>query len=268
MVNDDGSIDWLNMSAAERIAPTKALYAVLGVIAKNMGINIESHITMALGDVTERGADYASNFRKGKIAAAKALTIHRYLEENHFHWGQIVAPELFQVNPKSAWENFVETKAQSGMLKIHRSKFVKPSRDHESSDEEVKYIIAEFGMRSKYIQKPDATIRLGQDYWFELQSNIDGYCVAFESCFEEWQSIPLGSDERRLRVKVGQGTQFLPRDAQGNPIELVEIDHGGTHRFVFIVSPDRNLTTGKREILKFYATNSDVEVHIITVRFV
>ena len=53
-----------------------------------------------------------------ELAAPKAQTIHRYLEQNHFELARVAAPELFQVNPRTAWELFLDAHRVEGGLRI------------------------------------------------------------------------------------------------------------------------------------------------------
>jgi hypothetical protein len=255
MEDSDGEIDWLNMSAAERIEPIKALFVAMRKVSITTGRHIDLLLDDALGEAQSRGTDYESNFRKGKIAAMKAMMIHQWLEYNHFEEAKNatknIQTNLFQINPKSAWDSFVEDRAITGKLgAIPLTKQMG------------------IAQRSKEVRKSVTTIRLGQDYCFELDSGLDGHCVAFEGYQGQWHPLPLGADTRRLRLEVQQGVQRLPRDAKGNPIALVELDDGGEHQIVVVVATDKAMPTDRREILKLDARAISFEVHRVSVTFV
>lgn len=222
-VSNPDEFDWMQASRQERIEPSKALYRVLRAVANVTGDHIDILMDQAFGETVTLGTDYISNFRRGNIAAGRAMTIHRWLEQNHFDVAQAVAPELFQFNPKSAWEQFVENYANVDGLRIIPMK-------------------REMGIlsRARNALKTVTKLRLGQCFCFELDSPINGTVVAFEECKGKWHPLPLGADERRIRVPVSVGVQMLPSDEAGNPIELEEVHDTGQHQYVFVVSEEKD----------------------------
>ncbi len=250
MDDDSGEIDWLNMPRAERIELTKALYKAARYVVQVTGENIEILIDHALGAPQKHGTDYDSNFRKGEIAAAKAMLIHRYLEENHCDLARKTAPDLFQTNPKSAWEQLLERHTVAEGLKIV------PFKENMG-----------IVRRAAKLTSTTQALRLGQRFCLELTADAEGYAVAFQGYRGEWYAVPLGTDERRLRVSVKPGPQWLPRDADEQPIPLAEEDDAGASSFVVITSPEKTLPTDQRGLIN-HARNNDIFVYRADVRFV
>ncbi len=248
MNNKYEDLDWMVLSAADRIEPTKLLYKALRAVSDITGREVDLLMDDAYGEPNTTSPHYASNFRRGNIAAGKAMMIHHWLEQNHFDTAQIASPALFQINPKSAWDSFVEAHAITGKLSVIP-------------------LIKRMGIaqRSSEARKSATTIRLGQDYCFELDSGFLGHCVAFECYQGQWHPLPLGADTRRLRTSVHQGLQLLPCDSKGDPIALVELSDGGEHQFVCVVSEDSTLPTDRQGLLK---KKDDIDLHSVAVRFV
>ena len=110
------------------------------------------------------GTDYLSNFRRGNIAAGKAMMIHQWLSENQFEIAQKAAPDLFQFNPKSEWDQFVEHHAIVGKLRIRRL------------DKNMGLI-----ERDDQVNPIGETLRLTQRFCFELETEITGVALAMYS---------------------------------------------------------------------------------------
>ncbi|WVX47999.1 hypothetical protein ROLI_010760 [Roseobacter fucihabitans] len=239
----------MKASRQERTEPSKALYRALRAVSDVTGEHIDILMDQAFGETATLGTDYISNFRRGNIAAGRAMMIHRWLEQNHFDVAQNASPTLFQVNPKSVWELFVEQHAKKAGLRIIPMK-------------------REMGIlsRTKSAPKTVETLQLGQCFCFELDSPHDGVVVAFEKCKSDWHPLPLGADERRLRALVSEGAQFLPRDDAGKLIELEELQDTGQHQYVFVVSPNNTAPISMKDIAQ--TSYGEACVFIITVRFV
>lgn len=242
MGSDDGEIDWLGLPKAEKEAATKKLYKTLSAVASATDQTIDAMVIAALP--TEPGSDYRSNFRRGNIAAAKAQLIHRHLEEHHFDLAQQFEPSLFQTNPKSAWEQFLDAHTVVGGLRVVPHAQMGIARREAPNDADA-----------------ITTLRLGQDFVLELTAPHAGFAIAFEEFQSHWHPLPLGADERRLRVRINDGVTTLPKNTNGAPIPLSEHDDTGLHRFVVIVSPRSGLPTDQGEIMRFVeSANSAVSV--------
>ena len=251
MDENSGDIDWLRLSKAERVPLTKDLYLAVSGVADATDVTILQLIDTAFVGLPAVGTDYASNFRRGNVSAAKAMLMHRWLEENHFDLAQKLVPDLFQTNPKSAWARFVDENATNGKLRIVQLK-------------------SEAGLIERDDQAVPVgdTIRLTQRFCFELTTEIRGAALAFQKYEGQWHSLPLGADSRNLKGTVSENPQLLPRDSEGNPIGLRENNDAGDHQFVLIVFQNRALPTDMKKIAQLSAKNEQFEVHRIAVKFV
>jgi hypothetical protein len=251
MDENSGEIDWLRLSKSKRVPLTKDLYLAVSGVADAIDVTILELIDTAFAGLPAVGTDYSSNFRRGNVSAAKAMLMHRWLEENHFELAQKLAPELFQTNPKSAWDRFIDANAIVGKLHIVQLK-------------------SEAGLieRDDHAVPVGDTIRLTQRFCFELRTEIRGSALAFQKYEGQWHSLPLGADSRNLKGTVSASPQLLPRDGQGNPIGLRENNDAGHHEFGIIVSDDRTLPTDMKKIARLTLSTARFEVHRITVKFV
>ncbi|MDW3181634.1 hypothetical protein [Roseobacter sp.] len=247
IIENPDEFDWMKASRQKRIEPSKALYRALRAVSDVTGEHIDILMDQAFGETVTLGTDYISNFRRGNIAAGRAMMIHCWLEQNHFDVAKEATPELFRVNPKSAWELFVEKHAKTDGLRIIPMK-------------------RQMGILSRARNAPKIVkkLRLGQCFCFELDSPINGTVVAFEEYRGKWHPLPLGADERRLRVLVNERVQMLPRDEVGNPIELEELHDTGQHQYVFVISTDKDIPITMKGIAH---TSSETCVFITIVQF-
>ena len=239
------------MSGAERLEPTKALYRAFVTVAEHNGINADLMLDKALGEAQERGIDYASNFRAGKISKVRARAIHLWLAQNHFEMVQAIAPELFPYRPVSAFQEFIDDDAVVGKLRVVRASATMGLV--ERSDE-----------KRKHVQ----TLRLSEEFCFEIETEIAGIALAFQCYQDVWHPLPLGADMKRLKADITAGVMVLPKTAGGKPIALQENNDAGNHQFAIIVSENRSVPYEPDELIKAIRSEGFFEAHIVDVRFV
>lgn len=244
-------IDWVSMSGAERLEPTKALYRAFITVAEHNGINADLMLDRALGEAQERGIDYASNFRAGKISKVRAKAIHLWLAQNYFEMAKATAPDLFPYRPVSAFQHFIDKEAIVGKLRV--IKISKTLGLIERSDE-----------KRKHVQ----TLRLSEKFCFEIDTEITGVALAFQCYQDVWHPLPIGADKKRLKADITAGTVFLPKAVDGKSIPLEENNDAGNHQFTIIVSENRNLPQSADELVKAIRLDHPYEVYIVDVRFV
>jgi hypothetical protein len=117
----------------------------------------------ALGRKALMGTDYMSTFRRGKIRKSYAKLIHGWIAGNCIEIANNIAPNLFPRPHTDAWTLYLAEHAIHGKLRIAR-----------------------FGrntmglvQRKKDLPKPDEVLKLGEEFCFHLDSDIEGYAVAF-----------------------------------------------------------------------------------------
>ncbi|MEP1610529.1 MAG: hypothetical protein ABJL72_01265 [Roseobacter sp.] len=247
-MNDD--INWDRLSKEERAPLNLALFRAISGVADLTGVTIRTLVDQALAGFPAVGTDYESNFRRGNISAAKAMLMHRWLEEYHFDLAKTFAPELFQMNSKRAWDRFLDSRSVDSGLRIVQM--------------EDKFGIVQ---RADKVREVSKALRFGDEFCLELISDRFGHAIAFQCYRGKYHPLALGGDERRLRITITDGVQLLPRDLEGQPNPLVEMDDAGDHRFVVITSPDKNLPTDQRSLASRFE-DEGLQVFQTDVRFV
>lgn len=250
MTEKYGDIDWLNLRGDDGIQKTKALYRAFIDVDKRSGVTGDALLFQILGDAGTGGLDYMRNFRAGKIAKFKAEMIHHWLTKNHFEMARTAAPDLFPHPAKDAFQEFIDTHAVTGKLRVIRFR-------NEMG------IVQRSNDKREYVE----TLRLSEKFCFELNTEINGVALAFQRYQGKWYPLPLGSDQRRFHASVEQGTNQLPRADDGSPISLEENDDAGSHQFAVVVSTDRRLTEDIM-VPSLTLDGDEFEVHLISVRFV
>lgn len=210
-------IDWLKASEDQR----KQLYVTTRAVADASNTTVEEIMDAALGRKALMGTDYMSTFRRGKIRKSYAKLIHGWIADNHIEIANNIAPDLFPLSHTNAWEQYLAEHAIHGKLRIAR--FGRQSMG--------------LVQRKKKQPKPDEVLKLGEEFCFHLDSDLDGYAVAFQRYQGSMYPLPLGPNgELQIQVQVGQ--QFLPVNADGHPERLSEEVDLGHHRFIVVVETD------------------------------
>ena len=250
MAGFEDEIDWSTLDSATRADHVRRLFPIVKHIAAKRREKIGEVLATALGPMAPGKPDDLSNFRSGRISVAKAERLHRYLAENHFAEANMVEPSLFPVRSVSAWETFLIDRATTGGLKLIREKEGRGVVQREGSFEEA-----------------GCLLRLSEYFCFELTSPHAGVAIAFQNIRQEWHAVPLGADERKLKVRIAKGPQFLPCHGDGMPIYIAERDHIGEHRFVFVTSPHAEMPSETTAILRWQHRGT-CQAYSLTVRFV
>lgn len=208
------NIDWLTASKEDRAQ----LYVVLRAISDLTGQTIEQQMEEAFGYKLLTGADYLRNFRRGAIAKSKAKLIAAWIEGHHSDTAHRIAPDLFPRMTNSDWSTIILQNAIRGKFRIVREK-------------------KDIGLLVRDDQDDDhPTLKLGEKFHFELDSEIDGYAVAYQGYRSEWYSLPLGTSASENVLPVTKGEQVLPRQPNNKPIELSEKEDLGTHQFAIFIA--------------------------------
>lgn len=184
------------------------------------GMTLDEIFIQAYGGPNGIGADDVGNSRKGRLGRDKAAKIHQWIARRYPKIGQQAAPQLFGSPPGDAFAEHIQMHARSGQLGI------KPLR--------------QFGLieRVRDATQPDETLSLGQPFCFSLASEVEGVAIARQGYKGNWHALPLGPDGFPT-TPIHKGSQFLPRDHDGAPIELFEREDIGMHRFVVMVGPPK-----------------------------
>lgn len=216
--------EWEHLPTEERYEFNRRLHQVTVTIARIIGLSVEEVIVQALGGNVRLGDDYVRGFRRGRISVARARSIHEWITQHHFRQAHGADPELFAEDPEILWEEFVDARLSPRGFQIVPWK-------------------ADMGIVQLSKDKTSCvpTLRLEQDFVFELTSPHAGWAVAYQHYAGTWHPVPLGPDQRRLRSAIKEGVQRLPKGGSGEVFPLFEGNDTGRHSFVLITATDKDL---------------------------
>ncbi|MBL4767905.1 MAG: hypothetical protein JKY94_09355 [Rhodobacteraceae bacterium] len=195
------------------------------------------------------GSNYRRNMQRGDYAAVRANVLYDFLLEHHFEAAHLEAPEIFSETPEMRWQAIVNEHAITGKLRI-----VLPSK--------------EMGIvqRLSAVTNAEATLKLGQPFYFELDADAPGYATSLQSVRNKWHPIGLGVDGT-FNMQINAGTNVIPQTASGQPDPLVESHDLGLHQFVVLLAKDQKMSASVDGLLKTWP-DLEAAIHRIRVHFV
>ncbi|MDF1803170.1 hypothetical protein [Thalassovita sp.] len=203
----------------------------------------------AVGYPVARGQDYVRNMRRGEIAATYATLIHQWLLEHHFDLAHRLAPEIFPETPEQRWQTIVNERAISDRFRLVLVPLTMGIVERESQ-----------------LKPAETTIRLGERFCFELDSEAVGHAIAMQGVRGQWHNIPLGPNgEASAPIQSGQNR--FPKRSEGQIDPLTENQDEGIHEFVLITAPTDDIPTNIQS-LNTWIADSPNTVHRIAVQFV
>lgn len=233
---------------AARAAPTRRLYQVLRALHRKIGGRFDDLFEAAQGAPLSGTIDPYSNIKRGNFDRHRAAAIHEWLAQHHFEFAQAEAPDLFQYRRQSEWERFIEAHALVGGVKAIAAD--------------------QLGIARRDLPAKDVTtFRIGQKFLFALSTAKPAHVVAFEHYADTWHPLPLGEDDRHLRIKVPTGETVLPRGVDGRQIPLMEHDDTGLHRFVFVLCFGPKPRTDQQSLI-IYGQQHELAVHQAQTRII
>ncbi len=235
--------NWKSATKADRAA----LYHVARSVADTTNLSVEAIMEQAFGHKLMVGTDYLSNFRSGAIGRPKAKLIHAWIAENHADTAHAVDPRLFPKTHTDAWADYLANHAIYGKLRIARF------------DKSLGLV-----QRKRNQPKPDEVLRLGEEFCFHLDSDINGHAVAFQLYEGIMHQLPLGPNEERTTT-VCAGEQFLPLDEVGEPEKLFELNDLGHHQFIIAVMEDAECLP---KPIQLPNQNWEIDFHVVQVQFI
>ncbi|WP_066707198.1 hypothetical protein [Celeribacter ethanolicus] len=238
-------IDWLKASEEERMQ----LYKLTFNVGKLLNLTVYQIMDAALGRKIVMGKDYVANFRKGKIRRAYAKLIYEWLTEHHFDLLLQVAPEKFPETPEQRWQAILEERARSDCFRLVLVPKTMGIVERESQ-----------------LKPADLTLRLGERFCFELDSEAEGHAVALQSVRGQWHNIPLGSEgETSAPVQVGKS--HLPKIPNGQLDPLAENHDEGLHEFVLVTASEADIPADIKSLVT-WVFEHPCDLHQVKVQFV
>ncbi|MEJ7925804.1 hypothetical protein WG908_03430 [Sphingobium sp. AN641] len=209
------AIDWLTATVEQR----KTLYRVVKRLLAEEGLNWNDFYSSVLGKDVRVGGGYEDNFRAGRIGRDKAQRIVRWLAAEYPHHAARLKQDANAGAPSGErWLSFVAR--------------------HRRFERVAAVLLPEPSIGIVAFAKPEPLARpvipLGAPFCFEVESDRQGAVIAFQSVGDEWYALPLRPDG--LSETIAGGRQFLPRQANGEPIPLSEDVQDGRHGFLFLIA--------------------------------
>ena len=202
----------------------------------------------AVGYPVARGQDYVRNMRRGEIAATYAALIHQWLLEHHFNLAHRLSPEIFPETPEQRWQAIIDERAISDRFRLVLVPLTMGIVERESQ-----------------LKPADTTLRLGERFCFELDSEAEGHAIAFQAVRGQWHNIPLGSNGE-VSALIQSGQNRLPKRSDGQVDPLTENHDEGMHEFVMITAPTDDIPTNIQSLNTWIADRPST-IHRITVQF-
>lgn len=191
----------------------------------------------AVGYPVARGQDYVRNMRRGEIAATYAALIHQWLLEHHFDLSQRLAPEVFPERPEQRWQAVLDERAQTDQFRLVLMPKTMGIVERESQ-----------------LKPADTTIRLGERFCFELDSETDGFVIAMQKVRGQWHAIHLGQNGE-ASAPIQSGQNHLPKMLDGQIDPLSENHDEGLHEFVLVVAPTSIIPSDIKTLITWVADN-------------
>lgn len=226
------------------------LYPVLKALADlEPGKTPEMIMDQAVGYPIARGKDYTRNMRRGDINSTFAELTHQWLAKHHFDLAHRLSPEIFPETPNQRWQTILEERAQPDCLKLV-------------------LVPASMGIveRESQLKPVDKTIRLGERFGLELDSETDGYAISLQCVRGKWHNIPLGPDgETSLAIQAG--INRLPQKEGCKLDPLSENQDEGQHAFVLVVAQTEDIPTGISNLIT-WVHDTPCDLHRVSAQFV
>lgn len=119
--------------------------------------------------------------------------------------------------------------------------------------------------RESQLKLANTTIRLGERFCFELESEEEGFVIALQGVRGQWHNIPLGPNgEASAPIQSGQNR--LPKTQDGKLDPLVEQHDEGVHTFVLIFSEAPDIPSNIAQLGAW--RKASCIVHSATVKFI
>lgn len=203
----------------------------------------------AVGYAVARGQDYVRNMRRGDISTAYAELIHQWLIEHHFDLAHRLSPDIFPEIPEQRWQAILDERARSDCFRLVLVPKTMGIVERESQ-----------------LRPADITLRLGERFCFELESETEGHAVALQSVRGQWHNIPLGP-EGGASATVQTGQNHLPTMPDEYLDPLTENHDEGLHEFVLVTAPTDDIPTDIKSLVTWVFEHL-CDLHRVKAQFV
>ena len=225
------------------------LHSVIIAVAELDNLRYDDVLDLPFETPWARGADYKRNVRSGEFSSIRAKVIYDWLMDQHFETAHKFAPDIFPQTPEMRLREIVDEHAIEGQLRIVLA-----------SDE-----LGIVQSRSAST-KADQTLKLGQDFYFELDVEEPGYAAAFQVVRSQWHPIEL-TGENVFSIALNTGINRLPQLPSGQIDPINESHDLGQHEFVLFVAQKDILPISVSSLLHAFG-EENITIHRLAVQFV
>ena len=209
-------LEWTSSTTQDR----RTLYFIVQGICNARNLDLGDIYEAAYDRPMNKGELDRSNFRNGSIGHKLVAPIFKWVAENHLEFASEHAPEIFDPSLLTRLTSLVA--------------------DHAIYNKLNPALLNSMGLTKHSSRQPihDLRIQLGDEYCFELESNINGSVLTLEGYKGEFYPLSLHSDGSSFLTPFEAGKHLLPRDAETDAaIALSDNDHAGVHSFIVFVAP-------------------------------
>lgn len=225
------------------------LYRAIVAAAELSNQRFDDFLQIPFSPPWSLAANYRRNMQRGNYSATRAKVLHDFLRDHHFAVAHKTASDIFPETVEMQWRRVLDEKAIGSKLTI-------------------KLVPSGFGVlerRSRLITA-EYTLKLGQEFVFELDSEHAGHATILQGIRGQWLPLDVGHDGSTV-VPVVLGANIFPclKDGESDPIR--ESHDAGMHEFICIVSTIPGIPT-EIEQLVTWVGEKECGLHRVSVRFV
>jgi len=228
-------IDWRNVSTDE----IKALYKATLRARQDHNLSWHDLFKKAFGGLSF-GKGYEDNFRKGKIGSARAEQIFQWLQTKSPAIADRLEDDIFatrtaQIEGNTSsnnWSELLQSHCIYGRVEVLNYTMTGPS-------------IVAF---ANHNQVTDATLHLGDWFYFRVDCVHSGHLVALQNYKGNWYLFPLSPEQPIIPARLGAVS--APISIAGQKVEPISEETDiGKHGFLFInIGADTDISTLERHL--------------------
>ncbi len=186
------------------------------------------------------GSGYESNLGKGNAGQETVLAIYEWIIAHELEFASTIEPNLFNRSLTTGWQSFVNERGIYGSLNTR--------------------IFATGGLHEISALHPISETRpkIGQDFFFELESAIDGAVIALDRYKGDWFPVPMWVSGSLAPAPVQAGKSAFPINERNAVVPLRQRHHADEHGHCFIVGP--------HDLLAYYSKHFEAAQAILPAK--
>ncbi|WP_155851962.1 hypothetical protein [Ahrensia sp. 13_GOM-1096m] len=209
------SLELKSSTEAER----KAINRVVTAIKAAERMKFDDIYLAAHGSLESITNEDEKNLAKGRLAHKKIAKIYKWIAINYLPLAIDLAPEVFDPSLLTKWDDFIIQHGLYGQLRPVIGK--------------------RRGLTQRSAQQPidDTSIQLGDDFYFDLDTKLDGALLTLEGYKGRYYPMSLHHNQVTLVLPITNGQHNLPSLPHSNQqVMLSEHDDAGVHKYIMLIS--------------------------------